>query len=428
MKILLHRTIATFSFTVGSVLLLAFVAFAQPAPATFAKPIASYKAGINPDAVAVGDFNNDGIMDLAVVNLFNAPKKSQHGTVSILLGNGSSGVGDGTFCNPPLCTPPTFDVGVRPVAIAVGDFNNDGNLDLVVANFGNPDLKKKAEDGDISILRGNGDGTFQTAQTFAVADSNPTKPIGPLFVAVADLDGDGDLDLAVTIRDATSSTSDSVSILLNSGTGTFPTHQLYPVGRDPVSLVVANLNSNTDSIPDLAVVNFLSKTVSILLGNGDGTFDDPGLTPLPPLNPAPITTGTQPISIVAGNFDSDSIVDLVVANFGDRNVSFFKGHGDGQFDPATNSPSLAKNPIQAVAGDFNGDGTLDVVTANAAKSISVVLGEVDGLGVFDFAKPPQSETVAGGQFAVVSGDFNGDTKPDLAVVAGGKVYVLLSTP
>jgi FG-GAP-like repeat/FG-GAP repeat len=143
-------------------------AFARGAPGGFITA-PRYPVGSNPSSVATGDFNGDGHLDLVVVNFGGYPDA---GKVSILLGNG-----DGT-----LQAAQSYSVGVFPEAVAVGDFNGDGHLDLVVANSGS---------NSTSILLGNGDGTFQVAQNYDAG-------YNPVSVAVGDFNGDGYLDLAVS--------------------------------------------------------------------------------------------------------------------------------------------------------------------------------------------------------------------------------------
>jgi hypothetical protein len=212
--------------------------FALKAPGGFITA-SSYPAGTNPISVAVGDFNGDGIADLIVAN---GAGPWVDNTVSVLLGNG-----DGTFQ-----AAQNFPAGSRPQSVAVGDFNGDGHLDLVVAN---------PSAGTVSVLLGNGDGTFQPLQTYT-AGSNP------MAVAVADLNGDGALDLAVA------SSSDGINILLGKGDGTFGPAQNYAAGTG-ATYPIAVADFNADGKLDLALANSTQASVSILLGNGDGSFQAP---------------------------------------------------------------------------------------------------------------------------------------------------------
>jgi hypothetical protein len=164
--------------------------------------------------------------------------------------------------------------GTGPAAIAHGDFNADGKLDLAVANFGN---------NNVTILKGNGNATFQTVGTFAVGTS-------PTNLFVADLNADGKLDLAVTNPD-----SNNVTILKGNGDCTFQTFGQVGAGSDPYAVTMADLNS--DGKLDLAVANIASNNVSILCGNGDGTFQTAGSAPLP--------AGASPRSAATGDFNAD---------------------------------------------------------------------------------------------------------------------------
>jgi hypothetical protein len=182
--------------------------------------------------VAVADFNGDGIPDLAVGG----------SGVSTLLGNG-----DGTFQ-----AAVHYSAGSTPHSVAVGDFNRDGIPGLAVANDAAPS-------GAVSVLLGNGDGTFQAAVKYTTGSQAAA-------VAVADLNGDGNLDLAVTVQ-----VSNKVNVLLGKGDGTFQAAVNYSAGGGdspaPRSLLVGDFNG--DGVPDLAAAN---STVSVLLGKGDGTF------------------------------------------------------------------------------------------------------------------------------------------------------------
>src|SRR5215510_3491292 len=203
-----------------------------------------FGAGPDPVSVAVGDFNGDGIQDLAVANheAYDGPDG-----ISVLLGNG-----DGTFQEAI-----NFGSGGNVASfVAVGDFNGDGVQDLVVANSGDFDS------GNISVLLGNGDGTFQAAVNFG-AGNNPSS------IAVGDFNGDGIQDLTVAHGFFG---SNSVSVLLGNGDGTFQEGVNYGTGFAPSFVAVADFNG--DGVQDLAVANEGSNNVSVLLGNGDGTFQE----------------------------------------------------------------------------------------------------------------------------------------------------------
>jgi hypothetical protein len=317
--------------------------------------------------VTTGDFNRDGKLDLAIGN--NAGN-----TVSILLGKG-----DGTF-QPPV----DYTTGNEPISVATGDFNSDGNQDLAVVNN---------SDKTVSILLGNGDGTFKAHVEYAVGNN-------PRVVVAGDLNRDGHLDLAVV-----NFGDNTVSVLLGNGDGTFKTQTTYAVGPQPGWLVAGDFNG--DGNLDLATANFdnyLGMTVSILLGNGDGTFQTHVQYP----------TGQGPAAIIAADFNGDGKLDLVTSNNGNA-ISILLGDGDGTFQaPINYLPGVVTAGV--TTGDFNGDGKLDLAFSEFNSSlIDVLLGNGDGT----FQGPTQYSTGANPRQIAV-GDFNGDGRLDLAVANSGE--------
>jgi uncharacterized protein (TIGR03437 family) len=283
------------------------------------------------------------------------------------------GIGNGNF-RPGA----NLKAGTSPVAIATGDFNGDGKLDLLVANY---------VANTISLLLGNGDGTFRP---FTTLNAN-----GPTALAVGDFNGDGKLDLAVA-----NANSSSVSIWLGNGNGTFRPEPDIGVGAAPVSILVGDFNG--DGKPDLAVANQKSGNVSILLGTGTGVFQ-PILT---------FAAGQAPTSIALGDFNRDGKLDLAVlnANGSTSTVSVLLGNGTGSFQPPL-SFSAGTTASFLLSADLNGDGKLDLVVANTASSnISILLGL--GSGFFQF---PLSFAVGNGPAWIGLIDFNANGKPDLIV-------------
>lgn len=303
------------------------------------------------------------------------------GNVSVLLGDGIGGFGTAT----------NFSVGFTPYSVAVGDFNGDGKQDLVTAN---------ETSNNVSILLGNGAGSFGTAANFA-AGTNPTG------VAVGNFNGDGYQDLAVSHLGST-----SVSVLLGNGAGTFAALTNYSLGV--TSFAVALGDFNNDGKQDIATANKNAGTVSVLLGTGTGSFGAAASLPV----------GIEPASVTIGDFNQDSNQDLVTANDFSNNVSVLFGDGTGNFGAATNF-AAASGAVSVATGDFNNDEKQDIATANfSAFNATLLLGN----GAGGFGTP--TNFGAGSQpFAVVVGDLNGDGRQDLAVAnrSGSNVSVLLRT-
>jgi len=363
----------------GSLLVVSGVIWAQFAPTSYS-PIT---VGTSPMSVAAGDFNSDGYLDLAVAN-------SGSNSITVLLGTAAGGF------TPANGSP--ISVGNGPVAIAAGDFNGDGILDLAIVN---------EYDDDVTVLLGDGTGGFSPA------NGSPFSVGGyPVSLVVADFNNDGILDLATA-----NSSDDTVSVLLGNGAGGFVPAPDSPitVGGQPDAVSAADLN--LDGNVDLAVANGGDGTVTVLLGNGTGAFAAGN----------PISVGTAPASVAVADFNGDGKPDLAVANSGDNTVSILLGDGSGAFAPVSTTPlTVGKQPLFIVTGDFNGDGNADLAIANGGdNTVTVLLG--NGTGAFNPA--PQSPYGVGNDpDSLAIGDFNGDGNPDLAVTnqADNTVTILLN--
>lgn len=318
---------------------------------------------------AVGDFNGDGIPDLA----------SPEGDVSVALGNG-----DGTFT--PGIGAPANSVGLV-ASITSGDFNGDGKLDLAVASSIYNESDPAASTGSVTVFSGDGGGGF--AQVFTSPIAGAVNGTAPFAIVTGDFNGDGNLDLAVV-----NPSSNTVTILLGHGDGTFIAAANPATANSPSAIAVGDFNG--DGKLDLAVTNSASNTATILLGNGDGTFTAAA-------SPA---TDKNPESIVVGDFNGDGIPDLAVANQTGNDVTILLGKGDGTFTVGS-SPAFT-GPDTIAVGDFNGDGIADLAVGGSVTAI--LLGNGDGT----FSAPVASLNSLYGDQWVVAADFNGDGRTDLA--------------
>jgi hypothetical protein len=338
-------------------------------------PPVNYATDANPRSAVVGDFNGDGVLDVAVVN-------GDSNTVNVFLGNG-----DATFQ-----AARSMPIGTNPLSAAVGDFNGDGKLDLVVSD--------DYAGGPVLLLVGNGDGTFQ-APINVFSDPSFT----PLSVAVGALQKNGQLDLVITGQVSSSTGSfGEVVVLAGDGHGSFAQAASLPVGTFPNSVVLGDFNN--DGTLDAAVTDSALGTVDVLLGKGDGTL----APPVSFATGAPADTTIADYYLAAGDFNGDGKLDIVAANRGNNTVSVLLGKGDGTFQTAVTYPVGASGPQSVAVGDFSQDGELDIVAANVDDNkISVLLGNGDGT----FSTPVIYTTGAGANSVAVA-EFNGHF-PDLAV-------------
>lgn len=352
-----------------------------------------------PNNVAVADFDNDGHLDQVVTDFTTANR----GNVRVLEGSGS-----GNFSRQPI-----VEVGEDPRDVAVADFNGDGDADLAVVNRG---------DDDVTILFGTGTGDFTEAPT-----STENVRNRPTAIAAGDFNGDTNPDLAVT-----NSGPDDVTILLGFANGDFveAPGSPYDVGDGPTDIVAADFNGDGDQ--DLATANFDASTVTILAGQGTGTFAFDNT-----VNPGP-----QPSDIEVGEFNGDGDPDLAVAVSG---VAILLGSSGRTFTAAATSPESVGDPFaQRVAiGDFDRDGNADLAATTSGSS-SAVIAILLGDGTGDFVEAPTSPESAGGGFlrSLAAGDFDEDGYPDLTVPSPGPcdfgsngdgcfgtdIYILLNQP
>ena len=380
----------------AAALLLASLNNSAGAAAVGFKPAVTYQVGTAPRAVAFGDFNGDGKMDMAVANAGNAGA-GDDGSGSILLGNG-----DGTF---QLAS--NIPAGRNPISIAVGDFNGDNRLDLAVTDSGNNTL---------SILLGNGDGTFQAPVSYGTG-------VGPTSVMLGDFNGDHRLDVVVA-----NSGGSTVSVLLGNGDGTFQSRLDYATGSAPLAApdAVAVADLNGDGRLDLVVGNGAAIGV-VLLGNGDGTF-----------KPAVSDDGLLS-SVALGDFNSDDKLDLVGAGpVGlNRLVTLLTGNGDGSFNAGNRVATGVCQNRYPLAADFNGDGKFDLAIMGGSSTqsgfcvaphhLDVLVLTGNGDGTFQAPVTFTATDAANLILGAASFDLNGDHAPDLVTVnSDNTVSILLN--
>ncbi len=391
---------------------------------SFAPP-AKFPSGPFAFYLTTGDFNGDGLADLAITNVpVTGPPGAGTGVIAVLLGKG-----DGTFA-PAV----SYPVGPLPVTIVAADFNGDGKLDLAAldSQTGIANVVNK-----VWVLLGKGDGTFQPAI------STPTGT-GAAYLQYADLNHDGKMDLVIADESAS-----AVAIMMGNGDGTFqaaaeyvmsaqpasiapvpfpngvtalwttdnvsasdfiffvppdgtiPNPQLQFIGKGPAFVAAADLNG--DRQPDLAIADPESGNIYVKLATGKGQFG----------NPVAYSLGSQPNALAIADLNGDGKPDVIAADSSGLDVLLGNGNGTlGAVKTFSTGGSLSSLAI----ADFNSDGKLDVASANAsAGAVSLFLGTGDG--AFQSAR---AIPLPGGlaPSSVVSGDFNGDGKPDLVVALG----------
>jgi hypothetical protein len=294
-----------------------------------------------------------------------------------------------------------FETGAYPTGGTIADFNRDGILDVVTANF---------HGNSVSVLLGTGTGTLSTKASYATLPEADTSNL-----AVGDLNGDGNLDVV-----ATNPQTSSLSVFFGHADGTLDPAIDVPIGIEngyhPFSAAIGDFDGNGTA--DVAVGDIVTGPVIVLLGNGDGTFQ-----PLARYDAG----GVGPNVIIATDINLDGKLDLVTANRGSSSISVFLGRDHGIFRNAIVSPTGAKaGPYAIAVADFNLDGVPDLVTPNfLSDTASVLLGVGDG----HFEAPIDTGATGRTSYGVATGDFNGDGKPDFATcnAASNDVVVRMST-
>ncbi|CAF4016179.1 unnamed protein product [Adineta steineri] len=332
--------------------------------------------GSNPTSIAVVDFNNDKQLDIVVAN---------YGTnnIGIFLS-----YGNGTFS-----TQITYSTGdnSQPYAVTIGDFNNDKQLDIVVANYGT---------NNIGIFLGYSNGTFSSQTIYSTGNGSR-----PRDVAAGDFDNDGQLDIAVANFDGW-----NIGIFLGYGNGTFSSQQTYPTGNSSNAQSIAIGDFNNDSRLDIAVANFYGDSMGVFLGYGNGTFADQVSYSVP--------LSTHPYDIVIGDVNNDDHQDIIVTVDYSQSILIFFGYGNGTFvEGNTYTTGSGSYPYSIAVGDVNNDNQLDIIVTNCGtNNVVVFIGEGDGTF-------PNQRTYSTGNNSsptwIVLGDINNDNILDMVVADNG---------
>lgn len=341
--------------------------------------------GGRPNYLAVGDWNKDGKLDVVTCN--------EGDTVVVFLGNNRGGF------TPAAGSP----INIAAHIVTAGDVNNDGNLDLALTHH---------DSLGVIVLLGRGDGRFAAAPNspFIAHQGEKAHNHG---LALNDLNADGTLDITTSNQD-----DNSVSVLLGNGKGGFTpaTGSPFAVGRSPYPHAVGDVNG--DGNLDIVTPNVRSNNISVLLGNGKGSFTAAANSPF--------AVETRPFYVAVGDVNGDGHPDLMTTHDDINLMSTLLGDGRGGFAVAPDSPfDLGRRAYKLVAADLNRDALVDlIIGTEASNSVTVLLSNKGG----GYKPAPGSPYKAGGSPKLAVGDVNGDGKPDIITAnsESSDITVLLS--
>ncbi|CAF2802312.1 unnamed protein product, partial [Rotaria sp. Silwood2] len=345
-------------------------------------------------AAVVGNFNNDKYLDVAVVFYTT-------NNLGIFLGDGNGSFNTPLIFSTTMNSNPysfadvmTFSTGTSsmPCSVAVADFTNDGLIDIVVTNIGTH---------DIGIFYGYGNGSFAEMVSHRIDDNYFAE-----VVRIADFNNDNQADIVVV-----NSHANSIGILLGYGNGSFAKQVNCSTAYGTQPMWVALGDFNNDNKLDIVTANRDDNSMSIFIGHGNGSFDDP--------ETYPVGSGSRPLYVDIGDFNQDSILDIAIVNYGTNQISVHFGLGDATFlQGDLYSTGSGSQPNTLAVGDFNRDGQLDIVVANpGSDTIGVFLGS--GTQPYARAKVRRPDIGSQPHFVTV-GDFNNDGIFDVALANTGK--------
>jgi FG-GAP-like repeat len=361
----------------------------QPSAGQFQRPV-YYRGGQRPYQVIATQLTGSGNCDLVVADYLS-------NQIVVLLGNG-----DGTFQNPLKFSVPA------PIGLAGGDLNHDGKQDLVVVESGGTGT------GALAVFLGDGEGKFTRKASYQVGSQAG-------FVILADFDGDGNLDVAET--DQGDGSEGVLRVFRGTGKGTLLKPTVYKIPGTPGALAAADLNG--DQHPDVALVQYATGSVGVLINDGTGKFGKP------------VTYhagGGEVVDVKIADLNHDGMNDLAVVNASKNEIAILLNKGEGTFKPARFYPTGSEQGSGTdalVIADFDLNGKLDIAAVNKFGEAALLYG--NGNGTFQSAIPIHDGVGSNSAFSIAAGDFNNDGAPDLAVpieITGkprGKVAILLNT-
>jgi hypothetical protein len=349
------------------------------------------KTGKGPGSIEVADFNKDGFPDIVFANTSDS-------SLSILLNDGTA--------NFTQIKGSPFFANRFPNDIAITDFNNDGNLDLCVAN---------TEASFLSVFEGNGKGQFHQIKNSPFSVHSRPHSHG---IAAADYNGDGYIDLATDDWG-----ENKILIIYGDGKGNFGHEAFFNVGNRPYQRL-RSADVNKDGKPDIITTNLEGNNATVLLGNGKGAFIEP--------NGSPFHCGAAPFGVAIDDVNDDGNPDLAIVNSptitaeskGMDGLWILLGDGHGNYHTLSGSPfKTGKSPSRLAIGDLDNDGINDIAVTNYNdKSITIFYMSKKGVN--------KSQTIQVGSHpdGIAIHDLNGDKRKDIIVTNfdDNTVTILLS--